>query len=114
MWDSVVNYIFIVGIYVNDCLIIGKESSVSSLLEELKKYEFNMKIEKNVKVLLSCCIVETKQEVKLTMIQMHLLTCLTQKFGEEIKGMRNYLTPDTPRFKILKSTNDMEVLENEH
>jgi hypothetical protein len=39
----------IVGIYVDDCLIIGKESSDSSLLEELKKHEFNLKIEANVK-----------------------------------------------------------------
>ena len=113
MWDSVVNHMLIVGIYVDDCLIIGKESSVSSLLEELKKNEFNLKIEKNVKEYLSCCIVETK-EGKLTMIQPHLLTRLTQKFGEEIKGMRKYLTPGTPRFKILKSTNDIEVLDNEH
>jgi Reverse transcriptase (RNA-dependent DNA polymerase) len=114
MWDSVVNHMLIVGIYVDDCLIIGKESSVSSLLEELKKHEFNLKIEKNVKEYLSCCIVETKEEGKLTMIQPHLLTRLTQKFGEEIKGMRKYLTPGTPRFKILKSTNDIEVLDNEH
>ena len=108
------NHMLIVGIYVDDCLIIGKESSVSSLLEELKKHEFNLKIEKNVKEYLSCCIVETKEEGKLTMIQPHLLTRLTQKFGEEIKGMRKYLTPGTPRFKILKSTNDIEVLDNEH
>jgi hypothetical protein len=33
-----VNHMLIVGIYVDDCLIIGKESSVSNLLEELKKY----------------------------------------------------------------------------
>jgi Reverse transcriptase (RNA-dependent DNA polymerase) len=109
MWDSVVNHMLIVGIYVDDCLIIGKESSVSSLLEELKKHEITLKIEKN----LSCCIVETKQEGKLIMILLHLLTCLTQKFGKEIKGMRKYLTPGTPRFKILKSTNDIEVLDNE-
>ena len=114
MWDSVVNHMLIVGIYVDDCLIIGKESSVSSLLEELKKHEFNLKIEKNVKEYLSCCIVETKEEGKLTMIQPHLLTRLTQRFGEEIKGMRKYLTPGTPRFKILKSTKDIEVLDNEH
>ena len=48
------------------------------------------------------------------MIQPHLLTRLTQRFGEEIKGMRKYLTPGTPRFKILKSTKDIEVLDNEH
>jgi hypothetical protein len=80
-----VNHMLIVGNYVDDCLIFGKESSVSSLLEELKKHEFNLKIEKNVKEYFSCCFVETKEEGKLTMIQPHLLTRLTQKFGEEIK-----------------------------
>jgi hypothetical protein len=48
MWDSVVNHMLITGIYVDDCLIIGKESSISNLLEELKKHEFNLKIEKDV------------------------------------------------------------------
>jgi hypothetical protein len=41
-----VNHILIIGIYVNDCLIIGKESIISNLLEELNKHEFNLKIEK--------------------------------------------------------------------
>jgi hypothetical protein len=46
MWDSVVNHMLIIGIYVNDCLIIGKESSISNRLEELKKREFNLKLRK--------------------------------------------------------------------
>jgi Reverse transcriptase (RNA-dependent DNA polymerase) len=114
MWDSVVNHLLIVGIYVDDCLIIGKETSVSNLLDELKNYEFNLKIEKDVVEYLSCCIVETKGERKLTMIQPHLLNCWNQRFGEEIKDMRKYMTLGTPRFKIQKSTNDIEVLDGEH
>jgi hypothetical protein len=35
---------------------------------------------------LSCCLEESKNEGKLTMIQPHLLNCLIQNFGEEIKG----------------------------
>jgi hypothetical protein len=38
---------------------------------------------------------------------------LTQKFGEEIKKMRNYLTPGTPRFKIQRSTDDLEVINDD-
>jgi hypothetical protein len=48
MWNSVVNHMLIIGIYVDDCLIIGKESSTSNLLEDLKKHEFNLKIEKDM------------------------------------------------------------------
>jgi hypothetical protein len=57
MWDSIVNHMLIVGTYIDDCLIIGKELSVSKLLKELKKHEFNLKIEKDVVEYLSCCIV---------------------------------------------------------
>jgi hypothetical protein len=47
------------------------------------------------------------------LIQPHLLIQLTQKFGEEIKKMRKYLTPGTPRFKIQKSTEDLEVINDD-
>jgi hypothetical protein len=63
---------------------------------------------------LSCCIIEIKNEAKVTMIQPHLLTRLNQKFGEEIKDMRKYMTPGTPRFKIQRSIHNMEVLDSEH
>jgi hypothetical protein len=62
---------------------------------------------------LSCHIIESKNEAKFTMIQPHLLIQLTQKFGEEIKKMRKYLTPGTPRFKIQKSTHDLEVINDD-
>jgi hypothetical protein len=114
IWDSVVNHMLTVGIYADDYMIIGKESSVYNLLEELKKHEFNLKIEMDVVEYLCCCIVENKGERKLTMIQPHLKTRLNLKFGEEIKDMRKYMTPGTPRFKILKSIDNIEVLDGEH
>jgi hypothetical protein len=36
-----------IGIYVDDCLIIGKESSISNLIKEFKKHKFSLKIEKD-------------------------------------------------------------------
>jgi hypothetical protein len=76
MWDEKVNHMIIIGIYVKDYLIIGKEESIDCLIDELKKYEFNLKVERNVNECLSCCIEESKDEGRLTMIQPHLLTCL--------------------------------------
>jgi hypothetical protein len=52
-----VNHMLIIAIYVDDRLIIGKESSISNLIEELKKRKFNLKIEKDVVEYLSCHIV---------------------------------------------------------
>jgi hypothetical protein len=111
MWDEKVNHMMIIGIYVNDCLIIVKDESIDCLIDELKKHEFNLKVERNMNEYLSCCIEESKDERKLTMIQPHLLTCLIKKFGEEIEGKRKFLTPDMPRFKIQRSTINMDVLD---
>jgi hypothetical protein len=36
---------------------------------------------------------------------------LINNFGEEVKGKRNFLTPGTPRFKIQRSTVNMDVLD---
>jgi hypothetical protein len=101
----------IIGIYVNDCLIIGKDKSIECSIDELKKYEFNLKVEKNVNEYLSCCIEESKDEAKLTMIQPHLLTRLIKNFGEEIEGKRKFLTPGMSRFKIQRSTINLEILD---
>jgi hypothetical protein len=106
MWDDKAKHMLI-----DDCLIIGKELSISNLLNQLKRYEFNLKIEKDVAGYLSCYIVESKGEA---MIQPHLLTRLTQTFEDEVKERRNYLTPGTPRFKIQKSAKEIDVLDADH
>jgi hypothetical protein len=99
MWDEKVNHMIIIGIYFNNLLIIGKVESIDRLIDELKKYEFNLKVERNVHEYLSCCIKESKDERKLTMIQRHLLTCLIKNFREEIEGKSNFLIPGMTRFK---------------
>jgi hypothetical protein len=86
MWDEKVNHMIIIGIYVDNCLIIGKDESIDCLIDELKKHEFILKVERNVNEYLKRCIEESKDERKLTMIQPHLLTCLIKNFGEEIEG----------------------------
>jgi hypothetical protein len=111
IWDEKVNHMIIIGIHVDNSLIIGKDKNIDCLIDELKKHEFNLKVEKNVNEYLSCCIEESKDEAKLTMIQPHLLTRLIKNFGEEIEGKRKFLTPGTPRFKIQRSTINKDVLD---
>jgi hypothetical protein len=47
----------IYGIYVDDCLVIGKEPQINQLIVELKENGFNLKIEHNLKDYLSCCVI---------------------------------------------------------
>jgi hypothetical protein len=86
MWVKKVNYMMIFGIYADDCLIIGKEENIASLIDELKNHEFNLKVERNVNEYLICFIEESKDEGKLTMIQPHLLTHLIQILEMNSKG----------------------------
>jgi hypothetical protein len=111
MWDKRVNHMIIVRIYLDYCLIIGKEESVTSFIDELKNHDVNSKFERNVNEYLSFCIEESKDETKLTTIQAHLLTHLTKNFGGEIKGKRKLLTMGTLRFKIQKSKINIDVLD---
>jgi hypothetical protein len=113
MWDRQANHMIIIGIYVNDCLITGKVKRIDHLNDKLKRHEFYLKFERNVNEYLSCCIEESKDERKLTMIQPHLLTHLIHNFREEIEGKRKFLTPGTPRFKIQRSTINMDVLDTQ-
>jgi hypothetical protein len=45
------------------------------------------------------------------MIQPHLLTCLIENFREEIEGKRKFLNLGMPRFKIQRSTINMDILD---
>jgi hypothetical protein len=65
MWNEKVNHMIIIGIYVKNCLIIGKEESNDCLIDELKKYEFNLKVERNLNEYLSCRIEKSKMKENL-------------------------------------------------
>jgi hypothetical protein len=114
MWEENVKHMFIIGIYVDDCLIIDKKASFLTLIKELRKHNSNLKFENNVNEHLSCSIEESKDERKLTMIHPHLLTRLIQNSGEEIKCKRNFLTPGMPWFNIKSLTIEIDKLDAVH
>jgi hypothetical protein len=55
------------------------------LSDELKKHQFNLKVERKVNEYLSCYIEESKDEGKLTIIQPHLLTHLIKNLEKRLK-----------------------------
>ena len=38
---------------------------------------------------------------------------IEKTFGEEVKGLKNYQTPGTPGFKIMKLENESEMISEE-
>ena len=106
-WDQ--DNIIIIGVYVDDCLVIGKETQIRQLIAELKENGFNLKIENNLKDYLSCRVIE--DEKRILILQPHLINNLQAKFGNEVEKKRVYKTPGTPRFKIVWPSNDDDTID---
>jgi hypothetical protein len=66
MWYKKVNHLIVIRIYADGYLIIRKEESIASLIDELKNHEFYLKIERNVSEYLSFCTEESKHKKNLT------------------------------------------------
>jgi Reverse transcriptase (RNA-dependent DNA polymerase) len=77
-WDPKVENILIIGIYVNDCLVIVREISISELSNDLKGHGIILKVEKNLVDYLSCQIVKSENKNKILMVQPHLVNHLIQ------------------------------------
>jgi hypothetical protein len=106
-WDH--NNNLIIGVYVDDCLVIGKETQISQLIVELKENGFSLKIENNLKDYLSCSIIKDKKRILI--LQPHLINNLQAKFGNEVEKKRVYKTPGTPRFKVVCPSNGDDTID---
>jgi hypothetical protein len=79
-----------IGIYVDDCLLIGKHDKIVKLIVELKKSGFNVKDENNLTDYLSCQLFENAESKEILILQPHLINKLEAKFGDEVKSKRVY------------------------
>jgi hypothetical protein len=103
--------VILIGISVDDCLVIGKRDKVDELIVELKTSRFNLKVENNLKDYLSCQLIENAESKEILILQPHLIKNLEAKFGDEVKNKMVYKTPGTPRFKIVQPENDDDIIE---
>jgi Reverse transcriptase (RNA-dependent DNA polymerase) len=100
--------IVIIAIYVDDCLIIGDDLKINEVIEELKGYNFGLKVEEHLIDYLNCRIIANFGNKTVFIMYSHLIKNLQMKFGAEIMNLSNYGTPGTHRFKIVRPS------ENRH
>jgi hypothetical protein len=98
-WDE--DGIILIGVYVDDCLVIGKEDQISNLITDLKTGGFSLKVTKQLTDYLSCHVLENESRNEILILQPHLINNLKDKFEEEVAQKRDYKTPGTPRFRIV-------------
>ena len=104
--------VILIGIYVDDCLVIGKENQISLLITDLKKGGFNLKITQNLTDYLSCRVLENQAQNKILILQPHLINKLRNKFEDEVFGKGTYKTPGTPRFKVVCPYENSELIND--
>jgi hypothetical protein len=100
-----------IGIYVDDCLMIGKRDKIDELIVDLKTSGCNLKVENNLTDYLSCQLIENAELKEILILQPHLINNLEAKFGDEVKSRRVYKTPGTPRFKVVCPDYDDDIIE---
>jgi hypothetical protein len=101
-------YIVIIAIYVHDCLIIGDDLNINEVVEEPKGFNFGLKVEDHLIDYLSCQIITNFNNKTLFIMQPHLIKKLEMKFGNEIVNLSNYGMPGTPRFKIVRPSENVD------
>jgi hypothetical protein len=100
-----------IGIYVDDCLVIGKRDKMDELIVALKTNGFSLKVENNLTDYLSFQLIENAESKEILILQLHLINNLEAKFGDEVKSKRVYKTPGIQRFKIVFHDNDDDIIE---
>jgi hypothetical protein len=72
--------VIMIGIYVHDCLVIGKRDGIDDLIVDLKTSGFNLKVENDLTDYLSCQLIENAESKEIWILQPHLINNLEAKF----------------------------------
>jgi hypothetical protein len=91
--------------------VIGNENGINDVNDGLKTYKFGLKIANDLKDYLSCRILADYERKTLFVMQPHLINNLKEKFEKEVKNLSDDGTPGTPRFKIVRPTNETEKID---
>jgi hypothetical protein len=103
--------VVIIGIYVDYCLVAGKEDDTQEVIQSLKASGFNLKVQSSLKDYLSCHVIEDLKSKSILILQPHIINNLESKFGQEVCNKSVYKNPGTPRFKIVHSAADDDVID---
>ncbi len=97
----------------DDNLIVGHHGAIEDIIKQLKKNEFVVKVEDDLRDYLSCELRFNSDWTKEWLGQPHLLANLERKFGIDVHCMSGTKTPETPNFGIVHHINEDEKISSE-
>jgi hypothetical protein len=84
---------------------------VNEVIEDLKNFDFGLRIKNHLTDYLSCQIIANFENKTFFLMQPHLIESLELKFVDEIvKNLSNYGTPVTPWFKIVRPSKNVNKI----
>ena len=96
----------LICLYVADGFACGKEQTLQKFFEEIKQEKLAITIEKSMGDYLSCEVKFNAEMTKAWLGQPHLIKKLEKVFGEEVAGVKQFKTPGTPNFGIIRPTSE--------
>ena len=98
-----------IGIYVDDCIMIGDEMAIKNMVNDVKKH-FDITTEE-AKDFIGCTIERKDDEIHLH--QPDLIKRLLRTFENDLKSMKDYDTPASSGYKVVRPQTEEEKLGDE-
>ena len=102
-----------VALYVDDNLMIGNKAAIDDAILALKSKGLVLKVVEGIQDYLSCKIKISEDKKRAWLGQPHLIKNLKSKFKKLINDVWSHKTPGTPKFLIMRPTEDYEKISME-
>jgi len=105
--------LLIILCYVDANLVVGKRQEIDKFLEEFKESEFKCTLKEDLNDYLSCDIQMDLETVTGWIGQPHMVKKIEKTFGKEVTNVQNYTAPGTPGFKLVKASEESEMIDDD-
>ena len=99
-----------VALYIEDNIMVGDIAAIDNAIEALKSKGLVLKIMDGLQDYSSCKIKKSDDKKRAWLGQPHLIKNLESKFGEFINKFWSHKTPSTPKFLIMRPTEEIEKI----
>ena len=103
----------IMCIYIDDGFAIGDKPALEEMVEQMRDEGLEVKVEFSMEDYLSCHVLFDKSGEKAWLGQPHMVKKIVSTFGDEVKGMRSFLTPGMPGTSVVRPKVESEQVSPE-
>ena len=103
----------LIGLYVDDLLCIGDKQDLENFVEDIKRMNLSVTVDKDLKEYLGCDVIFNQDRTGLILKQSHIIKGLLKKFNDLTRGKKTYDCPGTPHKNIIRGSEDDKYIDTE-